>query len=173
MSSTSKADWAALVPWQGVQNKPAFLDGPEGNITIADVQGLQAALDSKQSKSGLAKVAYTGSYKDLNNTPAFGSAAFANVSDFQRALTPQQLQTGEITLVAGTQVYAGSFSVDMGSIPKIYLQVLMADSSGELFSAVLQEDLLTVSGFSFWLTGVPSLSTGKVRWRATTEDTPA
>ena len=173
MSKVSKADWAALVPWDGIQGKPPFADGPNGHITIPDVEGLQAALDSKQPAGGLARVAYTGNYNDLNNKPAFGSAAFADVSNFQLALTAKQLQTGEVTLVASTQSYAVLFSEDMASVPKVYLQVIMADSSGELFSAVIQEDLLSVSGFTLWLSGVPSLSTGKVRWRATTETTPA
>ena len=173
MSRTSKADWAALVPWEGIQGKPPFTYGPNGNITISDVQGLQAALDSKQSGGGLARVAYSGNYADLNNKPPFGSAAFADVDNFQLALTAKQLQTGEVTLVSGQQDYDVLFSVDMASVPKVYLQVLMADVGGEMFSAVLQEDVLTVTGFTLWLSGVPSLSTGKVRWRATTEMTPA
>ncbi len=172
MSKVSKSDWAALVPWTGVQDKPAFLEGPDGNIQISDVEGLQAALDSKQNTGGLAKVAYSGSYKDLHDTPPFGSAAFADVSDFVSAPKANALQTGVVNLVAGTQNYAVLFSVSMSSIPKVYLQVLMADTGGEMFSAVLQEDVLTVTGFTLWLSGVPSLSTGKVRWRATTEVTP-
>lgn len=173
MSKVSKADWAALVPWEGIQNKPPFAEGPNGDITISDVKGLQVALDSKQPAGGLARVAYTGNYNDLNNRPALGSAAFADVSNFQPALTANRFQTGEVTLASGTQSYAVLFSENMESIPKVYLQVLMANSSGELFSAVIQENLLSVSGFTLWLSGVPSISTGKVRWRATTETTPA
>ena len=173
MSKATKADWAALVPWSGIQDPPDFLAGPNGNITIADVRGLQSALDSKQSAGGLARVAYTGSYTDLNNRPPFGSAAFANVDNFQMALTAGQLQTGEVALVIGQQDYAVLFSQDMNSIPKVYLQVLMADVGGEMFSAIIQEDVLSVTGFTLWLSGVPSMATGKVRWRATTEVTPA
>ena len=85
-----EAQWAAQAPWNGIQDKPAFLDGPDGDIQISDVQGLQAALNSKQSAGGLARVAYTGHYNDLTGKPALGSAAYADVSNF---ITPAQLAT--------------------------------------------------------------------------------
>lgn len=88
MSKATRADWAAQVPWSGIQDKPPFLDGPDGQIQISDVEGLSAALASKQPLGGLARVAYTGNYNDLSSLPPLGSAAYADVSNF---ITPNQL----------------------------------------------------------------------------------
>lgn len=85
MSWAQRADWAAQTPWDGIQGKPPFAEGPNGSITMADVQGLLAALAGKLDRGGLAKVATTGNYHDLLNKPALGSAAFASVDDFLTA----------------------------------------------------------------------------------------
>lgn len=76
------------MPWSGIQGKPAFLDGPDGDITIPDVRGLTEALASKATSGSFARVAFTGAYNDLTGRPVFGSAAFANVDNF---ITPAQL----------------------------------------------------------------------------------
>lgn len=83
-----EANWAAQVPWDGIQGKPEFLDGPDGDITISDVRGLTEALASKASSGSFARVAFTGNYNDLTSLPALGSAAFVNVDNF---ITPAQL----------------------------------------------------------------------------------
>lgn len=89
-----ESNWAAQVPWSGIQNKPAFADGPSGNITIPDVAGLTAALAGKVPVGSLARVATSGNYNDLNNRPVLGSAAFADASDF--ALASQSLRIPQV-----------------------------------------------------------------------------
>ncbi len=172
MSKSNRADWAAQVPWDGITDKPLFLDGPNGAITIDDVEGLRAALANKQNTTGLARVAYTGQYSDLLNKPLLGSAAFANVSDFQAAYTARTLQTGAVPFVAGQQSYAVAFTRTMNAIPKVYLQVEIDSDAGELFSATVENDTLTATGFTFWLSGVPNVSAGKCRYRAIIEEQP-
>ncbi len=172
MSRVSRADWAPPTKWQDIPDKPAFADGPDGNITISDVQGLANALAAKQSTAGLAKVATTGKYADLINKPAFGSAAFADVSDFSSAPTPETLQVGEVTFSIGQQSYSVVFSVNMNAVPKVKFQPMMADANGEIFYPIIQENTLTVAGFTFFLSGVPSLATGKMGWTARVENTP-
>jgi hypothetical protein len=172
MSRVSRADWAPPTKWADIPDKPPFADGPGGNITIDDVQGLVAALAGKQNAGGLARVATTGSYTDLNSTPAFGSAAFANVSDFAPAPVARQLQVGSVPFVATQQKYSVVFSVTMDDVPKVKTQVFMADDNGELFSAVIPDDSLTSTGFSFFLTGAPSGATGRLEYTARVESTP-
>lgn len=166
-----EAEWCAMVPWRGIQDKPAFLDNPDGQITIDDVEGLREALANRPDLD-LARVAYTGNYNDLTNLPALGSAAFAEVSDFLSAPTLATFETGEVAFVASQQSYVVTFTAVKQAIPKIYTQVLMADDNGEVFFATLAEDSITISGFKFWLNGIPTLSTGKCRWKATVEDNP-
>lgn len=98
-----EAQFAATVPWNGILGKPTFVDGPAGNITIDDVQGLRAALAGKQPAGGLARVATTGNYNDLNNKPMLGSAAYVDVSNF---ITPAQLTA----ILAGYTTFAQSMS---------------------------------------------------------------
>ena len=85
-----ESQWAAQVPWSGIQGLPPFLDGPEGSITISDVEGLSEALASKVNGAALMRLAYTAQWADIIGKPAFGSAAFANVDNF---ITPSQLTT--------------------------------------------------------------------------------
>lgn len=99
-----EAQWAAQVPWNGIQDKPTFLDGPDGQILISDVKGLQAALAAKQDRGGLARVAYTGNYADLNGKPVFGSAAFTDVSQYARAYTGR-IVTGTTDTITGNDYY--------------------------------------------------------------------
>ena len=172
MSKSNRADWAASVPWAGITDKPAFIDGPNGSITIDDVEGLRAILADKQNINGLATVAYTGQYADLLGKPTFGSAAFANVTDFEPAPVARTLQTGEVDLVSGQQSYAVVFTTLMNDVPKVYLQMALADGTGEFFTASVEQDTLTADGFTFWLSGVPSVSAGKCRYRAIVETQP-
>lgn len=169
----SRADWAALVPWAGVQDKPSFLDGPDGNIQISDVQGLAAALAARALIAQLAKVAFTGNYNDLNNLPVFGSAAFVDISYFLVAWTAKTQQMGQEPLVAGQQSYDIVFTATMDEAPKVYAQVMMTDGTGELFFAVTQRDMITATGLRIWLSGVPSVSAGFIQWKAQVENQPS
>lgn len=101
-----EAQFAATVPWDGILGKPATFDGPDGVITIDDVQGLRQALAGKQPAGGLARVATTGNYNDLNNKPALGSAAFVDVSNF---ITPAQLTAALAGYTTFAQSMARSF----------------------------------------------------------------
>ena len=168
----NRADWAAQVPWNGISDKPAVFDGPNGNITIDDVDGLRAALASKQNTTGLARVAYTGNYADLVGKPDFGSAAFANVTDFVMAPTARTLQVGEVAFVSGQQEYTVTFTRTMDAVPKVRTQVFMADDNGQLFFAVIPKDTLTTTGFKFVLSGVPTLSTGSLEYEAVVQSQP-
>jgi len=173
MGQIRQARWAPSVPWSGVYDKPAFLSGPDGTITIADVQGLAAALAALQPRAGLARVAYTGRYSDLSGLPALGSAAYASVSDFTMAPTGKTLQVGSIALVAGQQSYPVVFTRAMSAIPKIRLQHFMATDSDGIFFAAPQDDSITVNGFTFWLNGIPVTSTGRVEYWCQVQDQPA
>jgi hypothetical protein len=168
----SRADWAALAPWEGIQGKPPFLEGPDGQITISDVQGLQAALAARALISQLARVAFTGNYSDLNNPPHFGSAAFVDIGYFLVAWTAKTLQIGSVPMVSGTQKYSVVFTQAMNAVPKIRLQVFMADDNGELIFATVTRDSVTTTGFSFWLSSAPSASTGEIEYEAVVQDQP-
>lgn len=171
MSFADKASWAALVPVEGVQGLQEYISGPTGKIPISQVINLQAELDSKVRSGSLARVATTGNYNDLNGLPALGSAAFMSASDFVLAPTAYNFQTAATPMVAGQQTYAVLFTVTMNAIPKVYTQPMLA-TSGELFFVTVDEDSITTAGFTFYLSGYPSLSTGKVRWKAGIEDQP-
>jgi hypothetical protein len=161
---------AGSIEWTSVKNRPLIPGGP---ITISDVVGLQAALDSNQNKSGLARVAYTGQWNDILGKPAFGSAAFVDVDAFVAAYTGKTLQVGSINLVAGQQSYAVAFTRTMNAVPKVMLQHFMANDSGEIFFCSPQDDSLTADGFTFWLNGVPLTSTGRVQYWAVVQSQPA
>ncbi len=163
-----EATWAAQVPWSGVQDRPASLDDPNG-IPISAVDGLQQALDSKANKGSIPS---TIAWTNVTGKPDFGSAAYVNVDAFVAAPTAKTLQTGLVDLVATQQSYAVVFTATMKAVPKIYLQYQMADGSGDMLFTALQADSVTTTGFTFWLSGAPTLSTGKVRYRAIVEDQP-
>lgn len=171
--SSRRSEWAATTPWSGVQDKPAWADDPDHLlIPIDDVIGLRQALDARALKSSLAKVAFSGDYNDLNHLPHFGTAAFADISDFQSAPRANTYQIGYVDLVAGTQSYTVAFTTTMLAIPKIDLQHFMVDDNGEIFFASVALDSVTTTGFKFWLNGVPSVSSGKVQYRAFIQDQP-
>jgi hypothetical protein len=172
MARVREAAWAALAPWTGIQGKPPFLNGPDGNIQISDVEGLTEALAIRPRRSDFARVAFTGRYSDLLGLPHFGSAAFVDVSYFQVAYTAKTLQVGSVPFVAGTQKYAVVFTTTMNAVPKVKTQCFMADDNGENFFATIPDDSLSVAGFSFWLNGVPTGSTGRLAYRAVVESQP-
>lgn len=160
-----QADWAPPPRWDQIADKPAY--------TIADIQGLAAALAARALLAQLARVAFTGRYSDLVGLPAFGSAAFVDISYFMVAWTARTQQMGQEPLVSGQQSYDIVFTETMDEIPKVYAQVMMTDGTGELFYAVTQKDLITTTGFRAWLTGVPSASAGFIQWKAQVENQPA
>ena len=63
------AEVADAVPWTGITGRPATFPPSAHAHAIADVTGLQAALDAKASASALATVATSGSYDDLLDAP--------------------------------------------------------------------------------------------------------
>lgn len=76
-------------------------------------------------------------------------------------------QTGSVNLVAGTQSYAVVFSPALTGVPSVVdPEVYMADANGEVMFASVQKDSVTANGFTFWLNGVPTVSTGVVNWTA-------
>lgn len=165
-----EARWAALVPWTGVQGKPDFLEGPDGNIQISDVNGLTKALAIRPTRGELAKIAFTGNWNDIVGKPHFGTAAFVDISYFMVAWTANTQQMGEEPIVAGQQSYDIVFTETMIEVPKIYCQVGLTDGTGELFFPVT--DLETETGFRIWLSGVPSGNAGFIRWKAQVENQP-
>lgn len=172
--STRRAEWAALVPWRGIQGKPAWIDpdNPRPVILIADVVGLQAALNARPLASQLAAVAFSGDYNDLDNLPHFGSAAFVDIDYFQLAPRANNYQIGSVPFVAGQQDYTVVFTTTMLDVPKIETQVFMADDNGEVFFATIADDSLSTTGFKFWLNGVPTTATGRLQYKAFVQDQP-
>lgn len=75
-----RSTWSALAPWSGVQDKPAFLDNPEGIPWSAILNP-----PDFENPAGLAEVAFTGRYSDLIGRPGFGSAAFQDAGNFATA----------------------------------------------------------------------------------------
>lgn len=175
--TTRRAEWAALVPWAGLQGAPEWvgnLNNPVGRpiLLISDVEGLAAALAGIPPDLSLAAVAYSGQYSDLLGAPVLGSAAFANTSLFQLAPLATTLQINSEPLVSGQQDYTVVFTETMENIPKIETQVFMDDDSGEMFHVTVPDDSVTTTGFKFWLNGVPTASAGRVQWRAFIQTQP-
>lgn len=76
-------------------------------------------------------------------------------------------QTGSVDLTVGNQSYAVVFSPAMTGVPSyIGVQVDMKDANGEIFNAVVQLSSVTANGFTFWLSGLPTATGGKVKWVA-------
>lgn len=174
MAQVRASRWAPLSPWSGIQGKPAFLDGPDGNITIDSVRDLRAALNGKVDKGSLSRLAYTGQWADILGKPTFGSAAFADVDNFIMAATARTLQVGEVPYVAAQQSYAVVFTRTMSAVPKVRLQTFIIDAtSGEMFFAVVQKDSVSTAGFTFWLSGAPTGVTGSCQYEAVVESQPA
>lgn len=164
-----QADWAAQVPWAGIQDLPEFLRGPDGNITIGDVQGLQAALDALAGGGGGGPV----TWNSITGKPSFGSAAYVPVSAFVPAPTAQTLQLGVVPFVMGEDRYAVAFTETMKAVPNTpQLQVVMTDGTGETLFAVVDGDTLDADGFTFQLNAPPALSTGYCAYRAVVESQP-
>ena len=95
-----EANWAAQVPYLGIQDFPELLariaaDG----IKIDDVEGLAAALAAAGGGVG------TVTWASITGKPTFGSGAFANVTDFataaQGALADTALQPADVLGTAG------------------------------------------------------------------------
>lgn len=164
MSRASRADWAPAPKWSDITDIPP--------TTIADVEGLQAALAARVLTAALSQLAFTGRWADILGKPVFGSAAFADVSTFLLAYTAKTLQIGEVAMVANQQSYAVVFTTTMDAIPKIELQCSIDDVNGEMTYAVLQKDSITTSGFTFWLSSSPSTSDGSVFYRAVVQSQP-
>lgn len=155
-----RANWAATVPWNGIQDKPAWA----GRIvlTISDIEGLQAALDALENQA---------------DAPTFdpatlGSAAYVDIGYFQRAWNARTLQVGEAAILLGVQEYAVTFTETMSAVPRVVLQHFMVDSTGEQFYASVLDDSLTADGFTIRLSGVPVGDGGRVEWTAKVETQP-
>lgn len=168
-----------MVPWTGIQGTPAFLVAAvrRGGFRVEDIAGLQAYLESPTRIAGLARVAYTGRFSDLlddssNPIGDLGTAAFVNLSYFQRALTAQTYQIGTVPIVTAQQKYNVAFSEEMSALPRIQLQVFMADDAGAMYNAMPTLDSVTTTGFSFWLSTMPAADGGSVQWEAKVQAQP-
>jgi len=155
----SRADWAALVPWKGVQGKPDFLLHADGLIHIDDVAGLREILNSLSGGSGAAAG---------GSVVVFGSAAFADTSYFQPAWTARTQQMGQEPIVAGQQTYDIAFTEAMNDVPKVYTQVSLSDGTSEVLFG--DTDMITNSGFRVVLSAIPSAAPGFIQWKAQVED---
>lgn len=163
-----QADWAAQVPYTGIQDLPAWLAaiGADG-IQIKDVEGLEAAL------AGLTPDTSPVAWNSITGKPSFGSAAYVPVTAFVAAPTAKTLQLGDVALVMGQQQYTVVFTETMKDVPRTpQLQVAMTDGTSEYLYAVVDGDTLTADGFDFWLNTPPALSTGYVSYRAAIESQP-
>lgn len=184
MSRSDRCDWAAQVPWDGVQDKPGLIVALSG-LDAAQMTSLLAIIQSLPSSSGFATVAFTGKYSDLIGRPVLGTAAFADIDSliqsflaeagslYQPLPTAETLQIGSVSFLATQQKYSVAFTTTMEAIPKIQLQVFMADDAGEKLFATITDDSLTADGFDFLLSSVPALSTGRLEYRAVVETQPA
>lgn len=155
-----RANWAATVPWTGIQDKPAW--ATNSVLVISDIQGLRAALDALESP---------GNTNNFDPT-TLGSAAYVDIGYFQRAWNARTLQLGDVSILLGVQEYPVTFSATMSDIPRIVLQHFMVDSAGEQFYASVLDDSLTVNGFTIRLSGVPVGDGGRIEWTAKVETQP-
>lgn len=118
----ARADFAATVPWNGILDRP---DGPDGTTSaawghivgeIGAQRDLTTALGRKANSSAIARVGFTGSYRDLTDRPMLGSAATANVPDFasstQGALADSATQPGDnVSTLANDATYQSAAAV--------------------------------------------------------------
>ena len=83
---------------------------------IANITGLQAALDAKAASASLATVASSGNYTDLSGTPTLGTAAATAATDYataaQGSLAESAVQPADLANVATS----GNYS-DLSGIP--------------------------------------------------------
>lgn len=163
-----RSDWAPLVPWSGIQDKPSYLQD--------DGIPYSAIIDFPDPGGGLATVAYTGLYSDLLNKPTLGSAAAHNASDFatahqgslaDTALQPPDdthFQSGTIDFSDGTRDYPVVFSPEMAGVPEIDTQQYMSDGTSEMFyNSIYNADTM---GFTLKLNTAPTVAAGWCFWRA-------
>lgn len=98
---------------------------------IADVTGLQAALDAKAATASLANVATSGNYSDLAGRPTLGTAAATDVSDYataaQGTLADSAVQPADLATVATS----GSYS-DLSGIPTEFTPATHTHTSADV-----------------------------------------
>lgn len=184
MSKADRADWAAQAPWDGIQGKPALVVAL-GTLSENQLSILLSLIAQIPDNAAFARVAFTGKYSDLEGAPVLASAAFADIAalrsmfldaaelQFQPLPTAETLQIGSVDFVATQQKYSVAFTTTMSAVPRVQLQVFMADDAGEKLFATITDDSLTEDGFDFWLDSVPALSTGRLEYRAVVETQPA
>lgn len=117
------------VAWQDVTGKPTAFTPSAHTHAIADVTGLQAALDAAgggsvawadvTDKPTFATVATTGAYSDLSGLPALGTAASTDATAYataaQGALADSAVQTADLATVATTGAYT-----DLIGLPTLF-----------------------------------------------------
>lgn len=82
---------------------------------------------------------------------------------------PGVAQSGRVAIVNGTQSYNVVFGSAFAAAPTFFgADVLMVNSSGEVFTVVADLSTLTTTGVTVWLSGVPTAaSTGAfIAWQA-------
>src|SRR5688572_9668317 len=124
MSKSTRSDWAASVPWLGIQGRPSYLR--DNGVPVSAIIGLNLPGNGVT----LAPVAFSGRYEDLTGKPSLRSAAFADISYFSRAgamfdIQSPKYQSGSEPLVAATQSYAIVFAEEMDDVPLIDLQLFI------------------------------------------------
>src|SRR6478736_8266767 len=183
MGQVRQSRWAPLVPFSGIQDKPAWMT--DAGVPISGVIGLQAALDSLDGE-GSGSV----SWSSITGKPAFGSAAYSPTSAFatsaQGTLASSALQAGDPVslldndaeylsglesdifqhgiepLVIGQTLYPVVFSTPMAGTPSIETQLHLTDGSGAFFIIGVRDDLTDGTGFAFQLNSAPLASAGHV-----------
>lgn len=161
MPKATRADWAAQVPYTGIQDFPALLARlAEDGITISDVTGLQAALDALAGGGG-----GTVTWANVTGKPNFGSAAYVSVNAFVAAPVPKTYQSGVIDFVAAQRAYPVVFSPVMKDVPDIDTTNYISDGTSEemFYNSIQSAD---ENGFTLWLNTAPALSRGWCVWRA-------
>ena len=159
-----EAAWAALVPWTGVQDKPVWLENPDG-IAISAVIGLQEILDELEGESGTSVA-----WADVTGKPTFGSAAFVSTSTLMPAFKARTLQVGSVNIVAAQQEYTVTYTETMDDVPKTQLQQYITDGSSEMFYAAIFDE--TADGFTFRLNAVPLATDGRFEYWSQVQSQP-
>lgn len=98
---------------------------------IANVAGLQSALDAKAATASLATVATSGNYSDLSGLPVLGTVAATNSTDYataaQGSLADSAVQPADLATVATT----GSYS-DLSGTPTELPPASHTHTSGDI-----------------------------------------
>jgi hypothetical protein len=142
MSKSDRADWAAQVPWDGIQGKPELI-AALGSLSSSQMKTLLALIGGLPVDSDFSKVAFTGRYADLSGLPEFGSAAFASTTSFLQPNAPISVTTIDASGLATFDFVASALPATVG-VPQIRLGA--EDSMG----AGIESIAYAATGFQFF-----------------------